>query len=471
MAVAVLDVGKTSIKLSAVEPHGEVLETLSALNTPVEGALYPIADYPRIEQFLLDGLNDFQKRHRLTDFIASTHGSTGVLLNGDGSTTPLPDYEVSVPDDVERRYASIADTFGERGGGISRGASHLAKQLFWLKTSFPEIFAKAAALLPGPQYWAWRLSGVTAIDITSLAAQSHLWNAQDGEFAPIVARQSWTALMPPLRPSSDILGFLKPSIAGKLALMGDLRVRCGVHDSSANFYRYEAQGLRDITLLSMGTWLVGLTDALPFPCIDGSVDISLQVSAAGRRMAGVRSMAGREFELLSRGFRGQAPRALVETLIRTRTFALPSFVNRDGIVPNSSGRGRIVGPSPRNESEHAALALLYVVLLADLSLDRLQSQGTVVLDGSATSHALFPSLLAALRPGQKLLVADGAYGTAAGAANLTLSPEDPRPKLSLNAACAEADLPIARYRREWREMVVQIQNEGENACPEKLAVI
>lgn len=471
MVVAVLDVGKTAVKLSAVESDGRVLETMSTSNSIIDGRFYPIADYARIDEFLQDGLDTLRRRHRLTEFIAATFGSAGVLLNRDGSTTPLPDYEASVPANIEEGYAAIADSYFERGGSISRGASHLAKQLFWLQTSFPAAFGEANALLPGPQYWAWRLSGVKAMDVTSLGAQSHLWDARAFRFSPIVARQGWTSLLPPLRASEDVLGIVLPSIADKLSLEPEMRIHCGVHDSSANFYRYEAQGMRDITLLSMGTWIVGLTDSLRFADINGSYDISLQVSAAGKQMAGVRSMAGREFELLSRGFHGQAPREAVSALMRRGTFPLPSFVDRDGIVPNSGGRGRIVGAPPSSAAEHAALALLYVVLLADLSIDRLQGRGTIILDGSATSHGLFNALLAALRPGRDVLVAEAAYGTAAGAAMLTRPPGAMQPPTSLVIAASEQELPILSYRTQWRKMVNQIETREETICPQISATI
>ena len=58
---------------------------------------------------------------------------------------------------------------------MMHGATHLARQMLWLEHGWPDAFAAARAYLALPQYWAWRLSGAAASEVTSLAAQSHLW--------------------------------------------------------------------------------------------------------------------------------------------------------------------------------------------------------------------------------------------------------------------------------------------------------
>ena len=56
----------------------------------------------------------------------------------------------------------------ERGSPIMAGAAHLARQLLWLELEWPEAVARGRWFLGGPQYWAWRLSGVAAAELTYL---------------------------------------------------------------------------------------------------------------------------------------------------------------------------------------------------------------------------------------------------------------------------------------------------------------
>ncbi|PJN92560.1 hypothetical protein CNY89_28645, partial [Amaricoccus sp. HAR-UPW-R2A-40] len=46
-----------------------------------------------------------------------------------------------------------------------------------------------------------------------------------------------------------------PEIAARTGLSPSTRVISGIHDSSANFYRYQAAGLTDFTVISTGTWI------------------------------------------------------------------------------------------------------------------------------------------------------------------------------------------------------------------------
>ncbi len=55
----------------------------------------------------------------------------------------------------------------------------MARQLLWLETEWPEKVAAARWYLGGPQYWAYRLSGGGASELTYLAAQTHFWNFDD----------------------------------------------------------------------------------------------------------------------------------------------------------------------------------------------------------------------------------------------------------------------------------------------------
>ncbi len=258
--VAVFDIGKTNVKLFAVTGSGTILEELSAPNRVQGGPPYRHHDLDALEGWLLDRLADLGRRHPIEAIVACSHGSGGVLVGPDGAAMPMIDYEQDPPPDITADYAGMAGSFRDRGSAVMLGSAHLARQMLWLERGWPDTFARATAFLALPQYWAFRLCGVAASEVTSLAAQSHLWSGADGRPTPLVARRGWERLLPPMRPAFETLGTLKPELARRCGLPPGTRVVCGIHDSSANFYRYQAAGLSDLTVISTGTWIVALTD-------------------------------------------------------------------------------------------------------------------------------------------------------------------------------------------------------------------
>jgi hypothetical protein len=164
-------------------------------------------------------------------------------------------------------------------------------------------------------------------------------------------------------------------------------------------------------------------------------------------------MGGREFAIIA----GDAPdaavaEATVAALIAAETMALPSFVEQDGVFPGSAMQGRIAGPAPGTPAERRALALLYVALLTDVCLERLGAEGTIVLDGSFARDPLYPALVAALKPGRRVVFNTDHYGTASGAALLADHPRRTAVAPVAIEAARVADIAgLAAYRNTWRE--------------------
>ncbi len=100
-----------------------------------------------------------------------------------------------------------------------------------------------------------RLSGVAVSERTCLGAQSHLWNAAERCWTPIVKERGWRRLMPPFANAWDVIGTISPALAARYGLPTDIAILAGGHDSSLNHYRYRAAGLKDFSLVSTGTWI------------------------------------------------------------------------------------------------------------------------------------------------------------------------------------------------------------------------
>lgn len=452
--VAVFDVGKTNVKLTAADPEGRLLETLSVPNPTYPGPPYRHHDVAALEDRLVDGLRDLGTRHAIEAIVPVGHGSGCVLVGPDGPAMPMIDYEQATPSWVDEDYRHIAGSFRQRGSPIMLGAAHLARQMLWLERGWPAVFADARHTLALPQYWSWRLSGVAASEVTSLAAQSHLWCPADAEPARLVADRGWERLLPPLRPAWDTLGPLKPELAARTGLSAGTRVLNGIHDSSANLYRYGAAGLSDVTVVSTGTWIVAISDR-DGPDLDVErPGLCCSADVRGRPLPSLLTMGGREFTAVAGPAAGPASEAALARLVDTGTVALPSFGGDDALFPGTARTGTIEGSLDDDGESRFTLAVLYAALLTDRCLAGGAATATVVLDGPFVRDPLYGAIVAALNPGRRVLVNLDRYGTAVGASLLASheTRRTPAP-VALQTPTALVRTDLDRYRDVWLERV------------------
>ncbi len=456
--IAVLDIGKTNVKLSVATADGAIIETLSTPNAVYPAPPYRHHDVVALEDWLAGALAALGRRHVIDAIMPCGHGSGAVLVNATGPAMPMIDYEDEPPAALNALYRHIVGCYRERGSAVMMGASHIARQLLWLQTGWPDAVANATAFLALPQYWAWRLSGVAAAEPSCLGAQSHLWSAISGVYAPIVAARGWERLLPAIRPGWTALGPLSPEWAVRTGLPADVPVLCGVHDSTANFYRYQAAGMRGLTVISTGTWIVGISDETRLEALDEARGMTSNADPAGRPLAGALCMGGREYALIAgqQSAPGHADPAIAAALIARGTIPVPCFGEEDGMLPGRGGRGYFDGPPPESAAERRALAVIATALLTCHVLDSLASQGSVVLDGTFATDPLYPALVASLRPDQRILFNLDTYGVAAGAALLAghASRTNPAPVALLTAQ--PLTLPaLPAYRARWRRLAAE----------------
>lgn len=457
-SVAVLDVGKSNIKLSACMADGDVLETLTLPNAVLPGPPWRHHDLAAQNAFVLQGLADLGRRHPLTHFVASGHGSGGMLVGDDpdaggtGLVLPMVDYEQPLPLGLNDAYAPQSGGFFDRGSAIMMAATHTARQMFWAQTAEAQGFSRARWSLGIPQYWAWRLTGRAVSESSILGAQSHLWNVKDRRWAPIVAAQGWGHLMPPFALASDDLGPIRPDLARRHGLP-PLRVHVGGHDSSLGFFRFQKAGIKDFVLVSTGTWIVCFADRMELSHLDEARGMTCNADIAGAALGGVLTMGGREYAAVA-GNQPDSARAAAGTLARLvaqGSFALPTFGTNDGQFPGSAGKGCILGPPPQDAEERHALAVLYCALLAETCANMLGPERLWVLDGSFLRDPAFAGLVAALRPDRQTRIAPQSYGIAAGAALLCCASGGTVP-IDLTPA-QPLELPgLTEYAARWRAL-------------------
>src|SRR5262245_3735024 len=145
------------------------------------------------------------------------HGAAAALICDGRLFLDLMDYEESI-DEAERQvYASQRDPFSASGSPLLPAALNLGMQLHRIESLHGPLPADVT-ILPWPQYWAWRLSGVAASEVTSLGCHTDLWRPMDGRFSDLALRRGWAERMAPLRQAGETLSPITRDIASLTGL-------------------------------------------------------------------------------------------------------------------------------------------------------------------------------------------------------------------------------------------------------------
>ena len=418
--IAVLDIGKTNLKLLVATGDGWPLESHSIPNAATAPGPYLACDVARLEEWFLEALAEVARRHAIGAVIATAHGCGAVLVDGDKPVLPMMDYEAVPPPAIDVAYARIAPPYGEVFCGIGAGAMRLAKQLLWQETAFPAEFARAKAYLTTAQFFAMRLGGRAASEISQLAAQGHIWDLPRRRPSSVMRERGWARLLPRLVPAGGSLGAVSEAVAKRTGLAPSTEVLCGVHDSNANLFRYKAAGMADASILSTGTWMIGFQRDLGLDRLNANRAMVLNIDVDGESVPSTLTMTGREYDLIRKEAVAEEAAVLdaVPRLVSRGTSARPSFVGDDGLFPGAANHGRIIGPPPETDAEWQGLAALYAAFSANRCLDALGSSKRIVIDGGFARNLPFARCLAALRPSQEVSLSQSRDGTALGAALL-----------------------------------------------------
>ena len=243
------------------------------------------------------------------------------------------------------------------------------------------------------------------------------------------------------------------TLAATTGLPADCQVLCGIHDSKANYLRYETAGLANFTLLSTGTWMIGFNPGFPLQDLNEAFDTCSNSDIAGAPVACCRAMAGREATLIAGDAAERASPEIddLAAVLDQGTMALPSFTDSGGPFPGSGGKGQILGPEPRTDGQRVALASLYAALLSLASVDLIGGNGgALYLDGGLASAPLYAEIIASLRPRQEVWLSADPEGTALGAALLWRWQERPVPPLRRRRVTPLPIPALAGYESAWR---------------------
>lgn len=472
----VFDVGKTNAKLTLWSARGDdgvrCLERRVRRNDAIraEGGAsggapaYRALDVHGLEDWLRQTLTEFASRANIAAIIPVAHGAAAVLVDGDRLFTPPMDYEDEPRADERAEYDAQRDAFAHTGSPALPLGLNLGMQLHRLER-LTGPWPAGLSILTWPQYWAWRLSGVMANEVTSLGCHSDLWRPLEKRFSELAIRRGWAERMPPLRHAGDALGPISREWAARTGLPDDCVVFCGMHDSNAALLA--ARGHADIaandaTVLSTGTWFVGMRSPAASATIDTSSlvearDCLINVDVHGRPIPSARFMGGREAELIAALnihalTENYDPQRLIErlpALLKSDAAVVPTFVRGCGPFPDAVGAWR---NKPVDPGDQRAIVGLYLALMADASLNLIGSRDRLLIEGRFAEALIFVRALAALRPGQKTFVSNAHNDVPYGALRLldpALPPASPLTEL------APLDVDFSGYAAEWRAHAAQ----------------
>lgn len=413
--VAVIDVGKTNAKLALV-----ALDTLTEIAVMTRrNKVQPAPPYPHFDteghwRFFLGGLRELNTQHGVDAIAVTTHGASAALLAADGSlAAPILDYEHSGPDELTAEYDAIRPDFAETGSPRLAGGLNVGAQLFWQLARDPGLADRIAQVVPYPQYWTARLTGVAAGEATSWGAHTDMWNPQAGTFSSLPERLGLGTRMARVRPATDIPGPILPAIAAETGLRPDTPVACGLHDSNASHYPHVLARAQPFTVVSTGTWVICLAQGGAPVDLDPARDTLVNVNALGQPVPSARFMGGREYELTSDGS-PDATEAEIAAVLRDGPMLLPAVDPANG--PFQGQVARWTPTEPQGGTRAAALGF-YLALVTAECLANIGHRGTVIVEGAFARNRAFLGLLAAAT-GADVHASASATGTSAGAALL-----------------------------------------------------
>src|SRR6267142_1950760 len=148
------------------------------------------------------------------------------------------------------------------------------------KARFPSNLC-AKTYLTTAQFFAMRLGGRAASEISQLAAQGHIWDLVRHQPSSVMRERGWAHLLPQRIPAGAMLGTVSEAVVKRTGLARSTEVLCGVHDSNANLFRYKAAGMADASILSTGTWMIGFQRGLALAKLDATRAMVLNIDVDG----------------------------------------------------------------------------------------------------------------------------------------------------------------------------------------------
>lgn len=459
--VIVFDTGKTLAKASLWDASGQLVEQQARRNLEIDIDGRRCLDAEGIEAWIVEVMSEFARKGPVSVIVPVGHGAAAAIVRNGRLACAIPDYEAPIPAELRRRYDALRDRFAATGSPGLPDGLNLGVQLYRLQEEQPELFEGDARILPWPQYWAWKMCGVAASEISSLGCHTDLWRPGEDQPSSLARGQGWAQRLAPLFHARQPLGTLTPEWSARTGLSPRVQVLCGLHDSNAALLA--SRGFPELaqaegTVLSTGTWFVAMRTPGPGTHLDleslpEARDCLVNIDVDGRPIPSARFMGGRELELLGgledllEGMEKGDTASGLAAVLAAGTFVLPCWAQGVGPYPRSQGRWVA---EPDNTSARRAAVALYAALMVDRMLELIGTRERLLIEGRFARSALFVQALARMRHDLQVYVNGGAEGGLRYGALRLVEPTLPPSGELQRVAPLESDL--SEYRTQWRRL-------------------
>jgi len=452
--IAVIDIGKTNAKLALVRLSDlSEIAVVTRPNTPLDGPPYPHFDVEGHWNFLLDGLARFHAEHGVSAITVTTHGAAAALIAEDGSlAAPILDYEHTGPDACSDAYDAIRPPFSETGSPRLAMGLNLGAQLHWQFQRDPGLRDRVWQVVTYPQFWAHRLTGIHATDVTSLGCHTDLWNPSAGTFSSLPDTLGIAGKIAPPRKPGDVLGTILTEISVRTGLPPDTPVYCGIHDSNASLLPHLLALEPPFSVVSTGTWVIAMAVGGTPVTLDPELDTLVNVNALGRAVPSARFMGGREHDLALGGTVVEPEDAQIREVLSKRIMLLPAIVPETG--PFAGAQADWSGGEPLlGSGQRSAAVGFYLALVTARCLDLIGHNGAVVVEGPFARNRPYLWMLgeASASP---VIAMNGTTGTSQGAALLAAA-DGTHNQMgpTVSAPDQETRNLLSTYACEWQQEV------------------
>jgi sugar (pentulose or hexulose) kinase len=453
--IAVVDIGKTNAKVTRFDMGtSRESDVFTFANEVVRTPPYPHYNIEGMWSFILDSLGRLQAATAIDAIAITAHGASITLVDAAGDLAlPMLDYEHDGPDSLAGDYDAVRPPFDQTGSPRLVCGLNVGAQLFWQQQMFPAEFARTTSIMPYPQYWAFRLTGVRATEMTSIGAHTDLWNPWTRDYSSLTDRMGWRQLMPPMSSAFDILGTIRPEIAAKTGLSPGTPVFSGLHDSNASLLTHLKSRAAPFSVVSTGTWVICFSVGGKPVELDEARDTLVNVNAYGDPVPSARFMGGRAFQMLKADGKAEITAADRDRVLGEGVMLLPSIPEDSG--PFVHRKASWIGdPEALTPGGYLLAVSLHLGMMTATSLDLIGADGPVIVEGPFAQNRTFLETLHVMTGRDIVTGGAGLTGTSSGAACLALGREA-RIETGAEVLALEPDERMREYVERWQARVAK----------------
>ena len=281
-----------------------------------------------------------------------------------------------------------------------------AMQIRWMKQNEPENFGRTAMFLSVPDYIAYKMTGIPALDLSNVGI-NQLGNICAGTYDDEILRFSGIRVhqLPKILRSGEIIGNLTEDAARELGLSTDAVLSAGAHDQYAVALGAGACNAGDILIGSGTCWVITCIGDAP----DFESGLSQSVAAVPGKWGSLWSLptGGVCLEWLRRNIMlGQNPQQVSYDEINGEVAARKAA--EDGLffypfsgrasLEKALSRGTFVGLDLSHDRFHMARAVMegvaFQIVWMMEAFQTKPAESGLILAGGASKSQVWPQILA-----------------------------------------------------------------------------